>query len=305
MPKTDSHIDSFVLKIVAILGMTANHVAHAMGSMMPWPATLVLYSFGGVTYPVMAYLLVIGYMHTSNVRRYASRLFLFALASQVPFTLCLGWGSLPIPRLNVLFTLLIGLGLLWAWDNVALRDFGWGCLDGARLEGSKIVSSGSPSAPGIALFVLVLAAGVAASYFCDWAISGPLLVVLFHMLRGKGGWGIVITMTLLYLYVLVPNVMGLFDQVPRGMVSAQNAIDQNLQHNIDMLYVAGVPIHLYNVLLQTIANIGYAVVGFTIATVLVCRYNGRRGLPMKWFFYAYYPLHLLAIWALDEVLTAL
>lgn len=305
MPKTDSHIDSFVLKIVAIVGMTANHVAHSMGSMMPWPATLVLYSFGGVTYPVMAYLLVIGYMHTSNVKRYASRLFLFALASQIPFTLCLGWGSLPIPRLNVLFTLLIGLGLLWAWDNVALRDFGYGCLDGARLEGGKIASSGSPSAPGIALFVLVLAAGVAASYFCDWSISGPLLVVLFHMLRGKGSWGIVITMALLYLYVLFPNVMGLFDQIPRGMVSAQNAIEQNLQHNIDMLYVAGVPIHLYNVLLQTIANIGYAVVGFTIATVLVCRYNGRRGLPMKWFFYAYYPLHLLAIWALDEVLTAL
>ena len=58
-------------------------------------------------------------------------------------------------------------------------------------------------------------------------------------------------------------------------------------------------------LLQTVANIGYAVVGFTIATVLVCRYNGRRGLPMKWFFYAYYPLHLLVIWALDEVLTLL
>lgn len=305
MPKTDSHIDSFVLKIVAILGMTANHVAHSMGSMMPWPATLVLYSFGGVTYPVMAYLLVIGYMHTSNVKRYASRLFLFALASQIPFTLCLGWGSLPIPRLNVLFTLLIGLGLLWAWDNVALRDFGYGCLDGARLEGGKITSSGSPSAPGIALFVLVLAAGVAASYFCDWSISGPLLVVLFHMLRGKGSWGIVITMALLYLYVLVPNVMGLFDQVPRGIVSAQNAIDQNLQHNIDMLYITGVPIHLYNVLLKTVANIGYAVVGFTVATVLICRYNGRRGRPMKWFFYAYYPLHLLAIWALDEVLTAL
>lgn len=305
MPKTDSHIDSFVLKIVAIVGMTANHVAHAMGPLLPWPVTLVLYSFGGVTYPVMAYLLVIGYMHTSNVKRYASRLFLFALASQVPFTLCLGWGSLPIPRLNVLFTLLIGLGLLWAWDNVALRDFGRGRLDGARLEDGKAVSSGSPSAPGIALFLLILAAGVAASCFCDWSISGPMLVVLFHLLRGKGSWGVVLTMAFLYLYVLVPNAMGLFDQIPRGMTSAQNAIDQNLQHNIDMLYVAGVPIHLYNMLLQTVANIGYAVVGFTIATVLVCRYNGRRGLPMKWFFYAYYPLHLLVIWALDEVLTLL
>ena len=68
MSHRNSHITSFVLKIAAIVGMTANHVAHVMGPLMPWEATLVLYSFGGITYPIMAFLLVIGYRHTSNVR---------------------------------------------------------------------------------------------------------------------------------------------------------------------------------------------------------------------------------------------
>lgn len=305
MPRSDSHITSFVLKVFAILGMTANHVAHVMGPLMPWQATVALYSFGGITYPVMAFLLVVGYRHTSNVKRYASRLFLFALASQIPFTLCFGWGPFPIPRLNVLFTLLIGLGLLWAWDNVGLRNFSWGRLDGARLEDGKVVSSGSPSAPGVALFALILAVGVTVSYFCDWAVSGPLLVVLFYLLRGRNAFGVVLTMAFLYLYVLVPNALDLGELVPRGMESARNAFDQGLAHNLDIVYVTGVPIHLFGGLMQAIANMGYALVGFTLATVLICRYNGKRGRSMKWFFYAYYPLHLFVIWALNEVLTAL
>ena len=277
MPRSNTHITSFVLKIFAILGMTANHVAHVMGTLMPWEATVTLYSFGGVTYPVMAFLLMVGYKHTSNIRKYAFRLFLFALASQIPFTLCFGWGPYPIPRLNVLFTLLIGLGILWMKDN-------------AKNQG---------------LFFLTFIVGVAASIFCDWQLSGPVLVLLFYVLKGRGNWGIILTMAFLYLYVLVPNALEIGDQIQRGMVSAQNAFDQNLAHNLDIVYITGIPIHLYNQLLSTIASTGYAVVGFTIATVLICLYNGKRGRPMKWFFYAYYPLHLLVIWLIDELITML
>lgn len=277
MPHGNSHITSFVLKIVAIFGMTANHVAHVMGHLMPWEATLTLYSFGGVTYPVMAFLLVVGYKHTSNIRKYAFRLFLFALASQVPFTLCFGWGPYPIPRLNVLFTLLIGLGLLWVKDH-------------ARNQG---------------IFFVALIGGIAASVFCDWQLSGPVLVVLFYMMKDRGNWGIVLTMAFLYLYVLVPDALVIGDRVQAGIESAKNAFDQNLAHNLDIVYITGIPIHLYNQLLSTIASAGYAVVGFTIATVLICLYNGKRGRPMKWFFYAYYPLHLLVIWGLDELITLL
>ena len=277
MAKGNSHITSFVLKMFAILGMTANHVAHVMANLMPWEATVILYSFGGVTYPVMAFLLVIGYKHTSNIRRYASRLFLFALISQVPFTLCLGWGPYPIPRLNVLFTLLIGLGLLWVRDH-------------AKNEG---------------IFFLALIAGIAASVFCDWKLSGPVLVVLFYLLKDKGNWGIILTMAFLYIFVLVPVGLDIGDRIQRGMVSAQNAFDQNLAQNLDIIYITGIPIHLYNHLLSSISATGYALIGFTIANILICLYNGKRGYPMKWFFYAYYPLHLLVIWGIDELITLL
>lgn len=42
--------------------------------------------------------------------------------------------------------------------------------------------------------------------------------------------------------------------------------------------------------------------GTYLALVPILLYNGQKGKPMKYFFYAYYPLHMLAIWAVHTYL---
>ena len=96
-------LSSFVLKVVAIMGMTCNHAAYVFAGHLPFVGECVLFAVGGVTFPVMAYLLVEGYRHTSNVKRYALRLAAFAAVSQIPYALYLASNA------TVLFTLLIGL----------------------------------------------------------------------------------------------------------------------------------------------------------------------------------------------------
>ena len=84
----------------------------------------MLFGFGGLTFPIMAFLLVEGYRHTSNVARYARRLLVFALVAQVPFGMFLS------PGLNVLFTLLVCLGLLYALRAIGVfwrRAWLWCC----------------------------------------------------------------------------------------------------------------------------------------------------------------------------------
>ena len=79
---------------------------------------------------------------------------------------------------------------------------------------------------------------------------------------------------------------------------------------VAMVALAGLPYHikfqskfqalapaalcgLSNVLKGLPAPLGYWPL---VAGLLLCLYNGKRGLPMKYFFYAFYPLHLVILW---------
>ena len=66
-------VTAFVLKVAAIVGMTCNHIANVFGSELPGGAMVALYSLGGLTFPIMAYLLCEGGRRTARGRRVAAR----------------------------------------------------------------------------------------------------------------------------------------------------------------------------------------------------------------------------------------
>lgn len=144
-------LSSFWLKIIAIAGMTANHFAYIFQPHLSLPLQCVLFALGGLTFPILGFLLVEGYRHTSSVKRYGLRLFAFALLAQAPFWVFLDHKG------NVLFTLLLCLIMLWALDSL----------------------KGSP------LGLAVAAACVGASYACDWGVIGPVLVLVFAKAEGS------------------------------------------------------------------------------------------------------------------------
>lgn len=247
-------IDSFALKIIAIAAMTCNHVANVFGPSLPGAADFILYSLGGMTFPVMAFMLVEGYTHTSSLRNYALRLFTFAVVSQVPYSLL--WGAMP----NVMFTLLVGLGILWLSDKVKSRA----------------------AAIGILLASIILTAGF------DWGSIGIVVIYCFKQWRGDSRGALKTTGLLVIILVLSnltasPVFSEWFAQIGSGNFSFANFNWFN----------GGI-----------LREMGYAVLGCGCAGLLLNRYNRKRGRPLKWFFYAYYPAHLLAIWIIAQALGA-
>jgi hypothetical protein len=91
-----------LLKWIAIITMTVDHVGAVL-----YPDVEVLRFVGRISFPLFAYLLVLGMENTRNVRNYFIRLFVFAFISQVPFFLATGDG--PFESLNIFFTLSTGL----------------------------------------------------------------------------------------------------------------------------------------------------------------------------------------------------
>lgn len=218
-------LSSFALKILAIAGMTANHIGYVFYPFLPLGAQCVLFAVGGVTFPIMAFLLVEGYRLTSNVKRYGMRLLVFALISQVPFWLFLAHGG------NVLFTLLIGLAALYLYDHLKNRGAFW----------------------------LIFIALTLASSLCDWGILGPLMILILRVVPNQ---------RTRIVYALLLPIIG------TGVAEFAQVIAGDL---------AMLPFALYGL------------VGCTAAIPLLLAYNGLRGKPLKWFFYAYYPAHITVL----------
>ena len=82
--------------------MTVDHVGVIL-----YPEFTVLRFIGRFSFPLFAYLLILGIENTRNIRNYFARLFIFALISQVPFFLAIDYG--PFDSLNIFFTLSSGL----------------------------------------------------------------------------------------------------------------------------------------------------------------------------------------------------
>jgi hypothetical protein len=97
------------LKAVAILFMTIDHVGAILLPNVEW-----LRFIGRIAFPLFAYQLAIGYIHTGNLRRYALRLVLWGLIAQPVYMAAFGvrpW------ELNIFAALLLGLLAMWGWDH--------------------------------------------------------------------------------------------------------------------------------------------------------------------------------------------
>ena len=106
---------AFTLRIVACIAMLIDHIGYACNIQ-------AFRIIGRIAFPIFLFLIYNGYLHTSCKWRYALRLALFALISQVPFSLFTG-GQLWISNGNVFVTLLICLLCLWISDVLVKQKY--------------------------------------------------------------------------------------------------------------------------------------------------------------------------------------
>lgn len=121
---------------------------------------VVLRGIGRIAFPIFCFLLVEGFLHTRDLRRYAGRMLLFALVTEVPFDLAFSGRWFAPGYQNVYFTLLLGLLAM-----TALKKYG------------------DRSLPG---FLLALGcAGVAELAQVDYGAFGVVLILIFYLFRER------------------------------------------------------------------------------------------------------------------------
>lgn len=105
-----------LLKIVAIITMVIDHVGRIL-----YPDLLFLQIIGRLSFPLFAYLIVLGIESTKKPRRYMLTLLIFALISQVPYVYA--FGIQPFERLNILFSLFLSAVAIYFYIRRNLMAF--------------------------------------------------------------------------------------------------------------------------------------------------------------------------------------
>ena len=155
---------SLSLHVIAMASMLCDHLWATVVPGNDW-----LTCVGRLAFPIFAFLIVEGYVHTGSLRRYAGRLLLCAILSEVPFDLVMG-GTASYPfHQNVLWTFLIALFLIWLNEQGPVRRAAW----------LSVLAGIGTVALGWVLGLLSMA---------DYQHAGVLMVLAFYFFRGRKWW---------------------------------------------------------------------------------------------------------------------
>ncbi len=98
---------SFLLKLVALITMTIDHIG-----MFIFPGNPIFRIIGRIAFPIFAFLIVEGYKHTKSFPKYVTRILVLGVISQILFFI-----FLKETTLNILFTLGIALLALKSFEK--------------------------------------------------------------------------------------------------------------------------------------------------------------------------------------------
>ena len=207
-------ISGNTLKIIACTAMLIDHIGAAIIEMgllgmgdNPDPAVIlstpygqkwflidwVMRMIGRIAFPIFCFLLVEGFLHTRNVKKYILRVGAFALISEIPFNLAFRDSVFAPEYQNVYVTLLLGLLVLTALKQ--FEDCGWKkAVSIAAGCGLAVLFRTDYDAFGVAFIVLLYllrdkkvwqtAAGCIA---CAWELTAPLAFIPIRLYRGERG----------------------------------------------------------------------------------------------------------------------
>ena len=158
------------LKLLAVVSMLIDHLAAFYWYNVPalqavwftighraFTPLILMRIFGRIAFPLFAFLIVEGFVHTRSRKRYGLNLAFFALISEIPWNL-IHTGTMLYPGQNVFFTLLLGFLGLCAIE---------------KYSGNK------PYLLGSLLGLLVVSIFLRADYGC----SGYAFILLLYVLR--------------------------------------------------------------------------------------------------------------------------
>lgn len=167
-------MSSFVLKLIAIITMFIDHIGYVIFGNFSF-----FNYIGRIAFPIFAFQISEGYVHTKNFKNYLLRLFIFAIVSQIPFMLFYNILSNAF-TLNIFFTLLLGLLSIYIYDKAKYKTLGILCA--------------------------ILLGFLAEFTHCDYGFYGIAIIFLFYVFKNnfiKASLAFILATTIKYIIPII------------------------------------------------------------------------------------------------------
>ena len=283
----------FILKIIATISMVIDHIGYAMSAnsiVLPGHMCFKLRAVGRVAFPVYAFLLTNGFRKTSDRVRYLSRMLLFAVISQVPFSLLTGGNffrkfdfSALTPSLTLEFAVspLLAAALIVSvcavWFFFVRRDL-------TALYPGLVLAMASVKLEVYSLTLLGSELNV--FYTLSFGLMAICIIERLRDCRLKDVRALCALLLLsLVMWVYIERCD--YDWHGLALIAVLYASQSNR-------YIQAALMALWGYIMYKDASTLMLGCSF-IAPLLILLYNGRRGKGFKLGFYLIYPVHILLI----------
>ena len=288
----------FVIKLLALVTMVIDHTAFYLysSSLIGSGLYIAMRTVGRIAFPLYAFLLVNGFERTSDRRKYLSRLVLFAAVSQLPYTVVFS-------RENYSLSAISGVTLLWPWYVIipavlAVCAVWYFCV---RRDESVI---GLASALALAVVQLsaggVCLLGLNTNVFYTLAVSLAGMSVLRLLGSRPANFGHVLGC----LAAFIICALCILPNSDYGWYGFALMLFLYLSRRSRLFQAVVLLLWCYAEYVDYIHSWVYFATA-ALAVIPVLLYNGRRGRPVKLFFYMIYPLHLAVLGVLVLIPAAL
>ncbi|MCR4932648.1 MAG: conjugal transfer protein TraX [Lachnospiraceae bacterium] len=325
-------LSSFALKWIAIITMLIDHTTaviwerHLMRLTNPIEQgtagliDLFFRGIGRIAFPLFIFLLVQGFMHTRSRSKYVFRLALFAIISDIPFDFAIcGQSFFDIKTMslidnsscwyyqNVFFTLTLGFLFMWFADFIYKKEIA--PILGYVGIGLSVVLCGYWFGSYISNYISSLIMGFNGAfeqYGVGSSVSNPFLeshgpfiavasvvalitLIVLLVSHRKKSFLDLSRFSLTFAGLLVLMILADFlhtDYASGGVlaIAVAYAFRNNYKKSITFCVLA---LTIFSSFLEAIAFIDI---------IFVSKYNGQKGKSgMKYFFYIFYPAHLLIL----------
>ena len=166
---------SFTLHIIAMAAMLIDHMYHTLFSDKIW-----MNAVGRITFPIFAFMIVEGYHHTRNIKKYMLRLLIFAIISEIPFDLMIDESLFYPFYQNVMWTFLISLCAIALIEKIK-----------NKYQDNRIILF------FLTGLIVIFSYLLGMIMFVDYFGYGVLTVLTFYFLREKKLWKMIIEIIIL------------------------------------------------------------------------------------------------------------